>query len=62
MPDEKKTHRPEIFFLPPLKMVLAFFDRDSKKRKQQQQVAEEEKESNEKTVVKLIEKLNEKDD
>ena len=61
MPDEKKPLRPEIFFLPPLKMILTFFDRDSKKREQQKNVVEEQKESDEKTVVKLIEKLNEKD-
>lgn len=29
MPDEKKPSRTEISFLPPLKMVLAFFDRDA---------------------------------
>jgi hypothetical protein len=29
MPDEKKVSRPEISFLPPLKMVLAFFDREA---------------------------------
>lgn len=63
MPDgeRKKTSRPEIFFLPPLKMVLAFFDRDSKKNKGQKKVAEGQKETDEKNVEKLIEKLSEKD-
>jgi hypothetical protein len=31
MPDEKKASRPEISFLPPLRMVLAFFDREARK-------------------------------
>lgn len=58
MPDEKKPAKPEIFFLPPLKMLLSFFDRESKKLAAEKS---EEKESNEKTVTKLIEKLSEKD-
>lgn len=62
MPDEKKPWRPEIFFLPPLKMVLSFFDRESKKNKQEKKVAEEQKASDEKNVEKLIEKLSEKDE
>ena len=61
MRDKKNPHPIETFFLPPLKMVLTFFDRESKKRGQPKKIAEEQKESNEKTVVKLIEKLNEKD-
>jgi hypothetical protein len=32
MSDEEKPDRPEIHFLPPLKMVLAFFDREARKR------------------------------
>lgn len=31
MPEEKKPSRPEISFLPPLKMILAFFDREARK-------------------------------
>lgn len=31
MPDEKKSFMTEISFLPPLKMVLAFFDRGARK-------------------------------
>lgn len=61
MPDEKKPSRPEIFFLPPLKMVLAFFDREIKKRVQSQDAVEEQKETNEKNVTKLIEKLSKKE-
>jgi len=60
MPDEKKPSRPETFFLPPLKMVLAFFDREIKKRAQK--TGEEQKEADEKMVTKLIEKLSEKED
>ena len=29
--EEKKTSKPEVPFLPPLKMVLAFFDREARK-------------------------------
>lgn len=60
MSDEKKPSRPEIFFLPPLRMVLSFFDREIKKRTQNS--GEEQKTTNEKTVTKLIEKLSEKED
>jgi len=31
MSDEKKSSKPEISFLPPLKMILAFFDREARK-------------------------------
>jgi len=31
MPDADKTTRPEINFLPPLKMVLSLFDRETRK-------------------------------
>ncbi len=47
---------PETNFLPPLKMVLAFFDRDEKEKQSSQEV------SDEKNVEKLIEKLSEKDE
>ncbi|MFN8385130.1 MAG: hypothetical protein U0V48_13405 [Anaerolineales bacterium] len=60
MPDEKKSSRPETFFLPPLKMVLSFFDREIKKRRQNQKSDEDQ--AKEKTVNKLIEKLSEKED
>jgi len=58
MPDEKKSSRPETFFLPPLKMVLSFFDREIKKRRQKN---DGEDSTKEKTVTKLIEKLTEKE-
>ncbi len=61
MPEErKKPERPEIFFLPPLKMVLSFFDREARKRARSQD--EKQKQTDEKTVTKLIEKLTEKED
>lgn len=55
--EDKKTPRPEINFLPPLKMTLSFFDRESRPRRKQ--ADDEQKESQEKTVNKLIEKLSE---
>lgn len=58
MSEEKRPSRPEIFFLPPLKMALSFFDREAKNHAAQRN---EEKESNEKIVTKLIEKLSEKE-
>lgn len=61
MPEEKKPSRPEIFFLPPLKMVLSFFDREAKKRAKDQSAGSDQREANEETVTKLIEKLSEKE-
>jgi len=60
--DEKtKPRHPEINFLPPLDMILTFFDRKIRKRVEPEQVVEEEqKEVEEKNVEKLIEKLSEK--
>jgi len=60
MPDEKKPARPEIFFLPPLRMVLAFFDRDRKKRESEKDTSQQE-ESKEKDVKRIINHLNEED-
>ena len=62
MPDEKDKRFPEINFLPPLDMVLTFFDRTFRKRDAQQDVLEEKKETDEKNVEKLIEKLSEKEE
>jgi hypothetical protein len=61
MPDEKKPPRPEIFFLPPLKMVLSFFDREFKKLGKNQGSGDEQKKADEQTLTKLIEKLSEKE-
>lgn len=54
MPDEKKKEEkhPETNFLPPLDMILTFYDKIEKKKKA----------SANKNVEKLIEKLSEKDD
>ncbi|MEW6084745.1 MAG: hypothetical protein AB1607_09135 [Chloroflexota bacterium] len=55
MADEKRPALSETFFLPPLTMVLSFFDQRAQKP------GEEQKEADEKMVVKLIEKLSEKE-
>ena len=62
MQDEKRPLHPETFFLPPLKMFLAFFDTESRQRELQKQAALKKAESNGKTVERLIEKLSEKDE
>lgn len=57
MSDEKKKPlHPETNFLPPLKMVLTFLDRDKKEKEVKQEG------SDEKNVEKLIEKLSEKEE
>jgi hypothetical protein len=62
MSDEKKKPlHPEINFLPPLKMFLAFFDRESRQNKKKKD-AEKQEHADEKIVEKLIEKLSEKDE
>ena len=58
--DKKEPRHPEVTFLPPLGMVLAFFDKKSRERAQKKQDAQNQKENDEKTVEKLIEKLSEK--
>ena len=50
---EKKPRHPETNFLPPLKMFLAFFDKESRQKKKKKE------DSDEKKVEKLIEKLSE---
>ena len=61
MPDEKKSRLPEFYFLPPLDMILTFFDRTLRKQ-DAQETSEEQKESDEKNVERLIEKLSEKEE
>lgn len=62
MSDEKKKPlHPETNFLPPLKMFLAFFDRESRQNKKKKD-AEKQENVDEKNVEKLIEKLSEKDE
>jgi hypothetical protein len=67
MPDEKK--RPprvdywrETFFLPPLKMILSFFDKDTHQKEPEKKDAEKHADSDEKTVARLIEKFSEKEE
>jgi hypothetical protein len=63
MSDDEKTkpRHPETNFLPPLNMILTFFDKKKRKRGEQEKVADKEKELEEKNVEKLIEKLSEKE-
>lgn len=60
MPDDKDARHPEVNFLPPLNMVLSFFDRKFRKRDAQKKMIDEQKETDEENVEKLIEKLSEK--
>ena len=67
MPDEKKRtlhadYWRETFFLPPLKMILSVFEKESHQNEPMQKDAEKQEDSDEKTVTKLIEKLSEKDE
>ena len=67
MPDEKKRtlhadYWRETFFLPPLKMILSAFDKESRQNEPMQKDVEKREDSDEKTVTKLIEKLSEKDE
>ena len=56
--DKKAPRHPEVTFLPPLEMVLAFFDGKAGTRSGKNEKPEA---SDEKTVEKLIEKLSEKE-
>jgi len=67
MPDEKKRtlyadYWRETFFLPPLKMILSVFEKESRQNEPMQKDAPKQEDSDEKTVTKLIEKLSEKDE
>ena len=62
MSEEKKPLHPETNFLPPLNMVLTFFDKTFGRRNKQKKENEEQKEIDEKNVEKLIEKLSEKEE
>ena len=68
MSDEKKKdprhadYWRETFFLPPLKMFLSFFDKESRQREKKKKDVEKQEETVEKNVEKLIEKLSEKDE
>ena len=58
---EKKRLHPETFFLPPLKMVLTFFEKESHQNEQDAKTENQEK-ATEQDVEKLIEKLSEKEE
>ncbi len=70
MPDQEKKNplHPETFFLPPLKMLLSFFDKESRLREKKlalsraegEQDVEKQEEKVGKNVERLIEKLSEK--
>jgi hypothetical protein len=64
MSEKKKKDpiHPETFFLPPLKMILTFFDKESRRREKRDVEAEHQEKATEKDVEKLIEKLSEKDE
>ncbi|HEX9388779.1 MAG TPA: hypothetical protein VF918_20805 [Anaerolineales bacterium] len=59
---KKDSLHPETFFLPPLKMILTFFDKESRQREKEKKQAENQEKATEKDVEKLIEKLSEKDE
>ena len=59
--EKTKPRHPEINFLPPLDMILTFFDKKKLKRSQQEKTVDDEKILEEKKVEKLIEKLSEKE-
>jgi len=63
MPEDenKKARHPETNFLPPLTMILSFFDKKFRKRDSQERTEQDQKEVDEKNVEKLIEKLSEKE-
>ena len=54
---EKDSIHPETNFLPPLKMFLAFFDKEARQKKKRKDAKQED--PDEKNVEKLIEKLSE---
>jgi hypothetical protein len=58
---EKKPLHPETFFLPPLKMVLTFFEKESHQNEKDAKAENQEK-ATEQDVEKLIEKLSEKEE
>ena len=61
---KKEPLHPETFFLPPLKMILTFFDKEARQREKEKNAArtEDQEKATEKDVEKLIEKLSEKDE
>ena len=71
MSDEEKQKDPspsepeergETFFLPPLRMVLAFFDKESRQQEKKKKDVEKQEKTVGENVEKLIEKLSEKEE
>jgi len=66
MSEKKKKDplHPETFFLPPLKMILTFFDKEARQGEKEKKAerTEDQEKATEKDVEKLIEKLSEKDE
>ena len=60
MPPSDNLLHPETFFLPPLKMVLTFFDKESARDEKKDHLSQEK--ATEEDVEKLIEKLSEKEE
>ena len=58
--EDKKPLLPETNFLPPLDMVLTFFDRTFKKSDEKKNSSISQEESEEKNVEKLIIKISDK--
>jgi len=58
---EKKPLHPETFFLPPLKMILTFFEKESHENDKDANAENQEK-ATEQDLEKLIEKLSEKEE
>ena len=59
-PERDERGFPETNFLPPLKMFLAFFDKESRQKKKKKDAKQED--TDEKNVEKLIEKLSENEE
>ena len=67
MPDKKKhllhaNYWRETSFLPPLKMILSVFNKETNQNKPKDKNAENQEAPDEKAVTKLIEKLSEKEE
>lgn len=67
MSDERKgklhaLYRRETFFLPPLKMILTFSDKEFRQNGGKNKDAKKREDTDEKAVARLIEKLSEKDE
>ena len=59
--EEKKSSKPELPFLPPLKMVLAFFDREAWKRMLKKDDTLPLQSKGERDLKRIIDRLNDDD-